>query len=111
MPHAKFLVLIVVLVASDALIHPIGVPALITDLHNIMEMRFTFDRGISMLLANTETKIEVFSGENFMNPAKLGFATLAGIVPFVAFNKVIAPKLGMIDRNAPEYEDGKEPWK
>ena len=47
-----------------------------------------------------------------MVSAKVGVATIAGIVPFVAFNKILAPKLGLVDENAPQnFKEGEEPWR
>jgi len=50
--------------------------------------------------------------QTFAASAKVGVATVFGIVPFVAFNKILAPKMGLVDETAPtEFKDGEEPWR
>ena len=50
--------------------------------------------------------------QSFAAAGKVGLATVLGVIPFVAFNKILAPKLGLIDESVDtEFKEGEEPWR
>lgn len=66
----------------------------------------------SIIVADDENVRQVFSEKTFTQAAQLLLAIIVFIVPYVLFNNYVAPKLGMIDPNAPsEFEEGQEPWR
>ena len=68
--------------------------------------------GVSSIVVADENVRQVFSASTFTQAAQLLLAVVVFIVPYILFNNYVAPKLGMIDPNAPsEFEEGQEPWR